>query len=375
MKRIVLLGAGLVGQAIARDLAGEYDLWVLDIDSERLKSLQADRGIRTAVADARDREILRKMLENADLAINALPGSLGTGASRDIIETGVHLVDIAFSPEDPFDLHDLALAHDVTAVVDCGVAPGLSNLILGHHHRLMDHIDSFECLVGGLPKERKWPGEYKAGFSPADVVEEYVRPARFVENGVQVVRPALSDPEYVHFPGLATLESFNTDGLRTLIRTMDIPNMKEKTLRYPGHIQLMGALRELGFFAQDPVTVRGIAVAPREFTSRILFPHWELKEGEADFTCMRVSLSGVEGGRPKTIEYNLYDEYDPETRTSSMARTTGYTCTAVARLVLAGRFKRRGICPPEYLGEEEGLFETVVEEIGHRGVRLESTFK
>src|SRR5690606_37486262 len=135
-------------------------------------------------------------------------------------------------------LDALAKEQGVTAVVDCGLAPGLGNILFGRLNEELDSIDTFLCHVGGLPVVRRKPYEYAAVFSPLDVIEEYTRPARFIENGALVVRPALSDVEKMDLPGVGTLEAFNSDGLRTLAVTMKAPNMKEKTLRYPGHVGL-----------------------------------------------------------------------------------------------------------------------------------------
>jgi saccharopine dehydrogenase-like NADP-dependent oxidoreductase len=230
-------------------------------------------------------------------------------------------------------------------------------------------IDSYECLVGGLPVVREWPYEYKAVFSPIDVLQEYVRPARYVQHGSIVVKEALSDPELVHFDGVGTLESWNSDGLRSLITTMPgIPNMIEKTLRYPGCIEYLRVLRDSGFFSYDEVEVKGIKIRPVDLTAKLLFPKWKLKPGEEEFTVMRIRISGEEGGKPKSYEYNLLDRTDKVTNTLSMARTTGYTCTAAAHLVADGKFSRKGVCPPEYLGEEERHFQFIRDYLTGRGV-------
>jgi saccharopine dehydrogenase-like NADP-dependent oxidoreductase len=221
-------------------------------------------------------------------------------------------------------------------------------------------VYSFTCLVGGLPFKRTWPYGYKAPFSPIDVLEEYTRPARLVENSRIITKEALSDPEFVDFDPIGTLESFNTDGLRTLLKTMNIPNMKEKTLRYPGHIDIMRVMRETGFLNKNPIEIQGKKVRPLDMTTKLLFPKWKLEEGEPEFTVMRIVIQGTEKGKPKKIIVNLFDQYDPETKTSSMARTTGYACTAAARLVLEENFKRKGICPPEYIGEDVDCFKFIM---------------
>jgi lysine 6-dehydrogenase len=249
----------------------------------------------------------------------------------------------------------------------------MGNIILGYHHKRMK-IEFYECLVGGLPVVREWPFEYKAVFSPIDVIEEYVRPARYIWNGSLVTREALSDAELVHFPGIGTLESWNSDGLRSLIQTMpDIPNMIEKTLRYPGTIEYLRVLREAGFFSYDTVEINGMGIRPIDVTAKLLFPKWKLKPGEEEFTVMRIRINGMENGKNKKYEYYLLDYTDKATSTLSMARTTGYTCTAVANLVLGNHFSRKGICPPEFVGEEESDFTFILKYLKERGVNVNVT--
>jgi saccharopine dehydrogenase-like NADP-dependent oxidoreductase len=219
-----------------------------------------------------------------------------------------------------------------------------------------------------LPFKREWPWEYKAVFSPIDVIEEYIRPARFIQNGEMVIREALSDPELIQFAKTGTLEAWNSDGLRTLMTTIRIPDMIEKTLRYPGTIEYLRVLRESGFFSYEEVEVNGHPVRPIDLTSRLLFPKWKLKEGERDFTIMRIMIEGEKDGKEVQIGYDLFDEYDDSTHTLSMARTTGYTATAVADLMLKGQFKKPGICPPEYIGMEPGKLEAVLGYLKERGV-------
>jgi saccharopine dehydrogenase-like NADP-dependent oxidoreductase len=366
-KKIIVLGAGLVGKAIALDLAKNFDVTSADINEEALLMLQQS-GIKTQKTDITDLKSLTDVIKAFDLVVGAVPGFLGLQTARTVIEAGKNMVDISFFPEDPFQLDALAKKQDVTIVTDCGVAPGMGNIILGFHNKRMK-IDSYECLVGGLPVVREWPFEYKAVFSPIDVIEEYIRPARYVQNKTVIIKEALSDPELIHFDGVGTLESWNSDGLRSLIKTMPgIPNMIEKTLRYPGCIEYLRVLRESGFFSYDEVEVKGVKVRPIDVTAKLLFPKWKLKPGEEEFTVMRIRISGEENEKSTAYEYNLLDRTDKATSTLSMARTTGYTCTAAVHLVLDGKFERKGICPPEYLGEDEGNFTFVVRHLKERGV-------
>ena len=194
-----------------------------------------------------------------------------------------------------------------------------------------------------------------------------------MEYGQEVVRPALSDVELRDFPQVGTLEVFNTDGLRTLARTMNAPFMKEKTLRYPGHANLMRVFRESGFLDTSPVEVAGAAVTPIRLTAKLLFDQWRLKEGEHDLTVLQVIVEGSEAGRSVCYTYDLLDRFDAATGVTSMARTTGYTCTAVARLVAKGGFRRAGICPPEYVGLAPGCADAVLAELAARGVKFTVT--
>ncbi|MFI5142562.1 MAG: saccharopine dehydrogenase C-terminal domain-containing protein [Thermoanaerobaculales bacterium] len=368
--KVAVLGAGLVGNAIARDLAraGEFAVSVFDVAEAALARLAGLPGITTARVDLADPDAVAKAVSGQDLAVGAVPGHMGLATLRAVIDAGRDVVDISFFPEDPFLLDELAKAKGVCAVVDCGVAPGCSNLFLGRMEREFGTLERFLCLVGGLPTARSWPWEYKAPFSPADVLEEYTRPARYIAHGQLVTRPALSEPELVEFPGVGTLEAFNTDGLRTLLTTVKVPFMVEKTMRYPGHIEKIRVLRESGFFGQAHVDVNGVNVRPIDLTSRLLFALWKLGEGEEDLTVMRVEAEGVRQGRRVRRQLDLLDRYDRASATTAMARTTGYTCTAGVRALARGLYTRKGISPPEFLGREPGCYEFVIDELAARGV-------
>ena len=373
-KKIIVLGAGLVGSAIAEDLHKKHDITSLDPSQEKL-NFMSSKGVKTILGDATDEKKLIQIISDYDLVIGAVPGFLGFQVCETVIKAGKNMVDISFFPEDPFKLDELAKQHGVTIVTDCGVAPGMGNIILGYHDTLMK-IDRYECLVGGLPVVREWPWEYKAVFSPIDVIEEYTRPARYVQNSQEVVREALSDAELIEFPGVGTLESWNSDGLRSLIKTMShIPDMIEKTLRYPGCIEYLKVLRAAGFFSYEPIDINGTSVRPIDLTAKLLFPQWKLKPGEEDFTIMRIVIDGFEMGNKRRYTYHLLDRFNRDTQTISMARTTGYTCNAVAELVLDGTFTQHGINPPEYVGRHVGCYERVVEYLAQRDViySIEST--
>ncbi len=361
MAEIIVLGAGLVGGVIAHDLSKQHNVTVIDKSGTKLEKL--DSSIGKINADISIKETLHKLIKNFDLVIGAVPGFMGYKMMRDVIEAGKNIVDISFFSEDPFGLDELAKKKEVIAVMDCGVAPGMGNIIFGYHDGLMK-ITDYECLVGGLPVKREWPYEYQAVFSPIDVIEEYVRPARFVQNSKIIIKEALSDTEIIDFDEIGQLESWNSDGLRSLIRTMKhVPNMIEKTLRYPGCVEYLKVLRETGYFSYEEINIDGKMIRPIDVTSKLLFPKWEMKKGDEDFTVMRIIIQGFENEKKVTYQYNLLDRF--KDGTISMARTTGFTCTAVANLVLNGHYKKIGISPPEFLGEH---YKFVIDYLSERGV-------
>ena len=366
--KIAVLGAGMVGRTIVTDLSLKFDVTSFDINKENLDVLSKNQKIRCETADLSTHSNYTAMLTGFDIVVNAVPGFMGYKTLEAIINTGKNVADISFFPEDALQLDALAKEKNVTVIMDCGVAPGMSNLILGYHNELMK-IESFECMVGGLPKKRIKPFEYKAPFSPIDVIEEYTRPARYVENGHIVTKPALSDAELIDFEHAGTLESFNTDGLRSILFTMShIPDMKEKTLRYPGHINLVQSLIKAGFFSEEEINIKGKIIRPIDFTSAILFEQWKQEPGEPEFTIMKIIIKGKEKNVPVSVEYFLYDEYDAASKTPSMSRTTGYTCNAMVNIIAEKIFEEKGVFPPELVGKHEPCFSYVMNYLNQRNV-------
>jgi saccharopine dehydrogenase-like NADP-dependent oxidoreductase len=363
---IAVLGAGMVGSAIALDLAQQYNIIAFDANSDRLDALHAkNKRIQTQAQDLANYTAYRKMLQPADLVVSAVPGFMGFNTLKAVIESGKNVVDISFFSEDALQLDALAKERKVTAIVDCGVAPGMSNYIIGRYDKEMK-LNAFEIYVGGLPQRPEPPFFYKAPFSPVDVIEEYTRPARLKQNGKEITKPALSDREILNFDHLGPLEAFNTDGLRSLLTTMaHIPNQIEKTIRYPGHADMVQVLKNSGFFSKEKIEVDGVALTPLDFTSKILIKDWKLDPLEEELTVMKVTLKSKE----KTIEYYLLDHYDRESQTSSMARSTGYTCTASVNLILNNLFNRKGVFPPELIGGDQKCFDYVLSYLMERNVK------
>jgi lysine 6-dehydrogenase len=378
MQSVIVLGAGRVGGAMARDLAADpgLDVTAVDSDADALRRLQAtEQGARLRVltADIADANQLRRVVRGQDLALSAVPGPMGFETLRHLLEAGIHAVDISFFEEDAFELDELARHRGLVAIVDAGLAPGLSNLILGHHEARLTETRSFLCLVGGIPASPSPPWGYKAPFSPIDVIAEYTRPARIRRDGRELALPALAEPELIDLPGVGTVEAFLTDGLRTLLRTSRAPDLVEKTLRWPGHADRIVLLRDSGFLDPAPRLVNGRPVPPLDVTLALLFEAWRYAPGEADLTVLRIVIDGHDRDRPVRHEYGLVDRHDPVTGVSAMARTTGYTATALARLVLDGRWRAPGIAPPETIGAANGTLAHVIDYLGARGVELRAS--
>lgn len=374
MQKVIVLGAGLVGGPIARDLALDrnIEVSVADLDPGKLRSL-SEYKLKTIQADLSERKALEELISGFDFVVSCVPGFMGFETLKSIIESCKNVVDIAFFPEDAFQLDELAKKNDVTAIVDMGVAPGVSHLLSGYAYHQLDKTIDIKIYVGGLPKIKVWPWEYKAVFSPVDVIEEYTRPARFVRGGELVEMPALTDSELLPFPLIGELEAFNSDGLRSLIKTLDVPNMIEKTLRYQGHIDKIKVLKESGFFSTKAVNIQDKEVIPLDYTCKLLFDQWKLNPGEVDLTVMQIVVEGIKDGKPMKYVWDLYDEYDPVTGVHSMARTTGYAATMATRMMLEGIYNRKGIIVPEYIGEKEECVEFILEGLKKKGISYKSS--
>ncbi len=374
MKKAVVLGAGMVGTVMATDLAGDPDFEVTLVDLHQSALDKATRhatkmgvDFKTVSADLSDVQVLKEVIADYDIVLGALASRIGFQSLRAVIESGKNYADISFMPENSWDLDALAKEYGVTAVVDMGVAPGMSNMLAGYGASLLKECTNIEIYVGGLPRVRTWPFEYKAGFSPADVLEEYTRPARIVEHGEIVVREALSEPELIDFDGLGTLEVFNTDGLRSLAYTMNVPFMKEKTMRYPGHIELMRVFRETGLFSQTPIEVQGGTVKPLDVISKLMFPKWTYDEAEEDLTIMRIIVDGTDDQDASIRhQWDLLDYYNQGA--TSMSRTTAYPCAIIARMIAKGELTMPGVINAELIGPQTGLVDHVIAELGQRAI-------
>jgi len=376
MRKVIVLGAGLVGAPMALDLAKgkEFDVLAVDFNDQNFGKLRA-AGVQARKMDLSTEGAIEQVVADADFVINATPGFMGFESLRRIINSRKDCIDIAFYPENMFDLNELAKEKGVCVISDIGVAPGMSNLLSAYGVTLLDETEDIKIYVGGLPVKRELPWEYKAPFSPVDVIEEYTRPARFIVDGQVITKAALTDGEIIEFPVIGELEAFNSDGLRSLMYTLDVPNMIEKTLRYPNYIDKIKLLRDSGFFDTEKRIIDGKEVSPIELTSDLLFDQWKLEDNDRDLTVMQIIVSGLKDGKAQTHTFDLYDEHDDETGTHSMARTTGYTATVALRLLNAGLFREDGVSAPEALAISKDNVDFMLNGLKERGVNYTHTIK
>ena len=357
MATICQIGCGMIGRVMALDISKRHDLHLSDLDKPALKKVKTlDPTIKTKCFNVDDSEQLKSFLKPADIVLLAVPGHMGYKLLKRIIEFKKNIVDISFSPENILSLDKKAKDNNVTVIFDAGLAPGIPNFLLGNINA-KENVKSFKYFVGGLPKYPKPPYNYKAPFSPIDVVEEYTRPARIMKNGEVITKPALTEIEEKVYQNTGILEGFNTDGLRSILLTMKhIPNMVEKTLRFPGHAKLRSKELESG----------KIIPGDKKNLQR-LFKIWRLLPNELEFTILDVIIET----EIRTHNYFLFDETNLKENTSSMARTTGYTASATIDLLDQNIFVEKGVFPPELVGSKSKVVDYLVNFLRQRGIILQ----
>jgi len=373
--KVIVLGCGNIGSVAARDFADSVDgaeVVVADRSRERAEAAASSvRGGTPTTVDATDYAGLVEALKGFDLVIGALPGDFGYLSLKASVEAGVDMVDVSFTSEEPLELDAAAKKSGVTIVPDCGVAPGLSNMLVGYAASKLDRVREAHIMVGGLPEYAVPPLGYTVTWSAEGLIDEYMRGTRIVERGRVIEVPALSGLEEIEFPGVGRLEAFYTDGLRTLVFTIpDVESMWEKTLRYPGHVDKIELLKALGFFDDDPVTVGDAQVSPRLVTARLL-ERGLMKPEVGDILAMTVEVAGESGGEEARFRYYILDRFDEEKKVTAMARTTAYTASIVAQKLAMGVIEEKGVVPPERLGMDDALFRDILSELRVRGIRVE----
>jgi len=375
--KVIVLGSGKIGSIMAKDFSESNpgsEVTLSDISEERAKQAAAAiPGAKWTTIDTTDHEAMVSKLKGFDLILGALPGDFGYKALEAAIDAGVDVVDVSFTAENPVDLDGAAKEAGVTIVPDCGVAPGLSNILTGYSASRLEKVRQAHIMVGGIPETPVPPLGYTITWSAEGLIDEYVRDVGIIEDGKHVRVPALSGLEEIEFPGVGTLEAFYTDGLRTIADSIPgVEEMWEKTLRYPGHVEKVKLLRELGFFDDEPVPVSGTRVQPRLVTARLLERTlWKPEIG--DLVAMLIEVKGESSGKEKGYRHTLLDRFDHETQVTAMARTTAYTASIVAGMLAGGSVKGPGVIPTEKLGMNHEFVENLMAELEKRGVTIEET--
>ena len=379
--RMLVLGAGLQGSACAFDLlqnpdVAEVRLADLHIDAlpSFLTPYVGDRLVPT-VLDVRDHAGVLAHMRDCQVVMSAIPYYFNEALAGLAVEAGAHFCDLGGNTEIVFNqkkLHDAAKAKGVSIIPDCGVAPGMVNILAQYGIDQLDSVDTVKIFVGGLPQFPEPPLNYQIVYSLEGVLDYYTTLSWVVRDGKRVQVKALSEIEPVSFDApVGELEAFHTaGGLSTMGQRYEgkIPTMEYKTLRYPGHARIMEAIRDLGLLELDAVDVKGTKVVPRELAIAQMQPRLT-KKNSPDLVALRVVVSGTKGGKPVTHSFELVDRYDAAHGISAMMRTTGYSLSITGQLQAEGAVKPAGVHTPD----ECMPGERYVTELGKRGVLIRQT--
>ncbi len=374
--KFLIAGAGNIGSIIASEIAksASNSVIIADINPERAMKMPGISGkdnVEFVKLDINRADDASRIINGCDMIVGALPGSTGLKLIKLAIDHGKNIVDVSYMNEDPFALDEKAKEAGVTVVPDLGVAPGLSNMMVGNSIKQLDKVESVKIMVGGMPENKIPPLDYNLTWSTEGLIDEYTRPANIVENGVLKSVEALSGLQTVNYEGTGTLEAFYTDGLRTLLKTVkDVHEMWEKTLRYPGHAEKIRTMRDLGYFDKEYVKVDGKDVKPFDLSVKLFDRHLK-RDDVRDLIVMDVTVEGTKGGESKKIEYSVYDSYDTKNRVSAMSRTTAFPPSIIAQILSEKPPEEKGIVPPEILGKDDSLFETTIRKLKEKGVKVD----
>lgn len=378
--RIAVLGTGLIGRMIVRELSRSSvigQVVAIDGAADAVEGALADLNrsqVKGRVADLGAPGVLVELLRDFDAAVAALPHALSFPANEAAVAAGCHLIDLVGSqyPEKML-LDETARANDTLLVTGCGVAPGIVNVLAARGIDLLDTADEAIMYCGGLPKHPLPPLWYQIVFRLESVMGLYTRPALATENGQLVHMPPMSGLEQCHFPDpVGVCEAAYSDAHSTAYTLRHkVGRLAEKTVRYKGHFQKMGVLAELGFLEEEPLTVGGQQIVPRQLATALLEPRMRGGSHE-DVTVLRVVVSGQLGNRPVRHEWTMVDFYDEQKGYTSMARTTGFPALIVTEWLAQGKFPERGFLAPEQLITGD-RFESFIEELRGHGLAIEHT--
>lgn len=375
---IAVLGAGLMGKEVARDLVRNPNIekvFLADLNKEQAKqfadTLQSEK-VEVLQLDATNDEQLKLVMSKANVVINALFYTFNERVAKTAIEVGVHCVDlgghIGGATDQILKLNSEAQAKGVTLIPDLGVAPGMINILSGFGASKLDHVKSIKIYVGGIPVEKEPPLEYNVVFSLEGVFDHYTDPSHVVRNGVLQEIPSLSEVEPFYFKGFNGLEAFHTSGgLSTLPESYpDIQTLEYKTVRYTGHAEKFKLLVDLGLTNKETeVIVNGHKVKARDVLREVLESKIGLGDKQ-DAVLLRVIVSGESNEEAVSYEYEMVTYRDQVNNETAMAQATANTIAVVAQLVGDGTIDKRGVYPPEKVVPGEAY----INEMEHRGVKI-----
>jgi lysine 6-dehydrogenase len=357
--RMLVLGAGLQGSACAYDLLQNDEVThvrLADLNTKHVTEFLAPYSGKRLIPtplDVRDTEGVRALMRESDAVMSAIPYYFNLDLARHAAETGVHFCDLGGNTDIVFEQKKLdatAREKGITIVPDCGLAPGMVNILAQHGIDQLDDVDEVKIFVGGLPQNPEPPLNYQIVYSIEGVLDYYTTLSWVVRDGKRVQVKALSEVEPVDFaPPVGELEAFHTaGGLSTMAFRYEgrIPSMEYKTLRYPGHARIMEAIRELGLLDLQPIDVKGVRVVPRDVAIATMTPRLTKPDGK-DLVALRVTVSGRKSSEPRTRTYELVDRYDEERGISAMMRTTGYSLSITGQMQARGEVKPAGVHTPD----------------------------
>ena len=388
MKRVIVFGCGLIGFFIVKDIVKNWEIdeiSVVDEFEDNLrklsdleKQIKADK-INVKISTVRknivkDREFLVETARGSLAGIGALPHSVSKYAMDICIDARVNFVDLVYDEHlsNYNEINERARKSGIAVIPAMGVAPGLSNLMVAEGVEKFDNVDSAKIYVGGVPENRIPPLDYKTVFSATSVVNEYIRDARIRRGGKTIRVPALSEVEPVSFFSYdkGEFEAFLTDGLSTLLESFpDVPNMEEKTVRWKSHTEKLLLLRDLGLLSHERIKLaeNGVEIAPSSVLAVLFREKLKFTEQDRDITLMKVEVVGTKDGKKFRYIQEIVDRYDESSHITSMARTTGFTCSVVAEILARKMFSGIGFFAPEKAIKGE-YYDTLMEGLGRRGI-------
>jgi lysine 6-dehydrogenase len=380
--KMLVLGAGLQGSACAYDLLQHDDVSEVRLADIKIHDIEpflapysGHRLIPTPL-DVRDHEAVLGLMREADAVMCALPYYFNYDMAVCAVDAGVHFCDLGGNTEivsQQKTLNDRAREEGVSVIPDCGLAPGMVNILAEHGIRQMDQVASVKIFVGGLPQKPEPPLNYQIVYSLEGVLDYYTTLSWVLRGGKRTRVKALSELESVQFPSpIGTLEAFHTaGGLSTMAFRYEgrIPTMEYKTLRYPGHAALMEAMRELGLLDLEPVDVKGAHVIPRDAFIATVGPRLRKKDGK-DLVALRVEVQGSTAGKPKKVAWELIDRYDESRGISAMERTTGFSLAITGLMQARQQVSGAGVLTPD----EAVPADLYITELAKRGIEIRRVY-